>query len=154
MLLTTWIQYVLTAPLCLQPGCFLLPVQVAQKVVSYYRQRARNYSSLVKFLLLEQHGDEPQRLSSPGYPLSGCLVDRCPTRRQFSDLTVTGLVCMARKLFECTREMFLLFFGCSICTTTAPSTIFTSPCSCFLEIITISLITQQTKLKHPSLCFH
>lgn len=109
MLLTTWIHYVLSAPLCLQPGCFLLPVQVAQKVLSYYRQRARNYSSLVKFLLLEQHGDEPQRLSSPGYPLSGCLVDRCPTRRQFSDLTVTGLVRMARKLFECTSEMFLLF---------------------------------------------
>ena len=80
VLLNAWIPYVLSAPLCLQPGCFLLPVQVTQRVVSYYRQRARNSSSLVKFSLLEQHVDEPQSLSSPGYPFSGSLVYRCPTR--------------------------------------------------------------------------
>ena len=131
----------LSTLLCPQPGCFLLPVQVHQKSLSYYRQRARNSSSLLKFLLLEQHVDEPKSLSSPGYPFSACLVDRCPTRHQFSDTTVTGLVCMARKLFECTPKMFLLFFGCSICTTTTPSTIFSFPCLCFVEI-TITLITQ------------
>lgn len=135
----------LGAPLCLQPGCFLLPLQVTQRVVSYYRPRARNSSTLVKFLLLEQHVDEPQSLSSPGYPFSGSLVYRFPTRHQFSDITVTGLVCMERKRFECTPEMFLLFFGCSIYTTTAQLTIFTSRCSCFVEI-TITLITQQTLL--------
>ena len=98
-------------PLCLQPRCFLLPVQVAQKVLSYYRQRAITSFSLVEFLLLEQHVDGLQSVSSLGYPSLGCLVCKCPTQYQFSCLTVTGLVCMVRKLFVCPPEMFLLFLN-------------------------------------------